>query len=299
MSVSELVEHCGYVAIVGRPNVGKSTLLNHLLRQKLAITSRKPQTTRRPLLGIDTRGAYQAIYVDTPGIHTDASREMNRYMVRSATSVLHDVDVVAMVVDRDVWTAADETVLGYLRAASAARVCVINKIDLLTHKERLLPAIDRLRALDCFEHIVPVSALRDIDLPVLRDVLFSVLPAHPHMFPADMLTDQPERVLVAEIIREKLMRRFGDEIPHRSAVVVESFSEGDEGADIAANIYVERAGQKRIVIGKGGEKLKSIGQESRADIERLLGCRVMLRLWVKVRPGWTNDRGALRRMGYD
>lgn len=299
MSDSDPAQRCGYVAIAGRPNVGKSTLLNHLLRQKLAITSRKPQTTRRLLLGIDTDGAKQAIYVDTPGIHDDVSREMNRYMVRSATSVLQDVDVVAMVVDRDVWSAADDMVLEHVRLARAARIGVINKIDLLKKKELLLPAIERLRALDCFDQIVPVSALRSIDLHKLRDVLFAALPPHVHMFPPDMLTDQPERLLVAEIIREKLMRRFGDEIPHRSAVVVESFEEGEDGADIAANIYVERSGQKRIVIGKAGEKLKSVGQEARIDIERLLGRRVMLRLWVKVRRGWTNDRGALKQMGYD
>jgi GTP-binding protein Era len=297
--VSESVEFCGYVALVGRPNVGKSTLLNHLLGQKLAITSRKPQTTRHLLLGVDTRGPHQAIYVDTPGIHDHTDREINRYMVRSATSVLADVDVIAMLVDRDQFTQADEVVLEHVKASGARCFAVINKIDLLNQKNALLPAIAHLQGMDCFDEIIPVSALRDTGLDVLRGQVWAALPSHPHMFPADQITDQTERFLVAEIIREKLMRRYGDEIPHRTAVVIEAFDEGDGVTDIAADIYVERPGQKRIVIGKNGEKLKAVGQDARHDIETLLGARVMLRLWVKVKPGWTNNQGALKRMGYD
>ena len=296
---SEMAEFCGYVALVGRPNVGKSTLLNHLLGQKLAITSRKPQTTRHLLLGVDTQGPHQAIYVDTPGIHDHADREMNRYMVRSATSVLQDVDVIAMLLDRDHFTEADAVVLEHVRASSARRFAVINKIDLLNQKNVLLPAIAHLQDLDCFEQVLPVSALRDLGLDVLRREVAASLPAHPHMFPADQITDQSERFLVSEIIREKLIRRYGDEIPHRTAVVIEAFSDEERVTDIAADIYVERPGQKRIVIGKGGEKLKAVGQDARHDIEQLLGRKVMLRLWVKVRPGWTNNQVALRRMGYD
>jgi GTP-binding protein Era len=299
--VSESIQYCGYVALVGRPNVGKSTLLNHLLGQKLAITSRKPQTTRHLLLGVDTQGPYQAIYVDTPGIHDHTDRAINRYMVRSATSVLQDVDVIAMLVDRDQFTEADEVVLQHVKASTARRFAIINKIDLLQQKNALLPAIAHLQSLDCFEQVLPVSALRDIGLDALRSEVASALPAHPHMFPADQITDQSERFLVSEIIREKLMRRYGDEIPHRTAVVIEAFADDDSGGvtDIAADIYVERPGQKRIVIGKGGEKLKAVGQDARHDIEELLGRRVMLRLWVKVKPGWTNNQGALKRMGYD
>jgi GTP-binding protein Era len=297
--VSEVVQFCGYVALVGRPNVGKSTLLNHLLGQKLAITSRKPQTTRHLLLGVDTQGPYQAIYVDTPGIHDHTDREMNRYMVRSATSVLQDVDVIAMLIDRDQFTEADEVVLQHVKASNARRFAVINKIDLLKQKNALLPAIAHLHSLDCFEQVLPISALRDTGLDALRREVSSALPAHPHMFPADQITDQSERFLVSEIIREKLMRRYGDEIPHRTAVVIEEFADGEDITDIAADIYVERAGQKRIVIGKGGEKLKAVGQDARHDIEALLGRKVMLRLWVKVKPGWTNNQGALKRMGYD
>ncbi len=290
---------CGYVALVGRPNVGKSTLLNHLLRQKLAITSRKPQTTRHVMLGVDTEGENQAIYVDTPGIHEHADREMNRRMVRSATSVLGDVDLIIVVLDRDQWTPADELVMRHVRDSGTPTLAVINKVDQIRQKETLLPVIDRLNRLGCFEAIIPVSALKGQGLDALRREVFARLPEQPHLFPPDQVTDQTEKSIVSEIIREKLMRRMGDEIPHRTAVVIEQFAEVEGRVDIAADIYVERSGQKRIIIGKGGEKLKLIGQEARRDIEALLDRPVMLRLWVKVKPGWTNSDAALRRMGYD
>ena len=292
-------QQCGYVALVGRPNVGKSTLLNHLLRQKLAITSRKPQTTRHVMLGVDTEGNKQAVYVDTPGIHDHADREMNRIMVRSATSVLTDVDLIVMVVEKDQWTDEDELVLNHIRRSDTRAIVVINKVDLLKPKELLLPVIERLNSCDVFEAIIPVSALKGNGLDMLRDEVFARLPRHPHMFPPDQVTDQTEKFIAAEIIREKLMRRMGDEIPHRTTVIIEQFKEVDGTVDIAADIYVQRAGPKRIIIGKGGEKLKMIGQEARKDIEALLEMPVMLRLWVKVRPGWTNSPAALRRMGYD
>lgn len=290
---------CGYVALVGRPNVGKSTLLNHLLRQKLAITSRKPQTTRHVMLGVDTEGDKQAIYVDTPGIHHHADREMNRIMVRSATSVLKDVDLIVMVLERDQWTDEDELVLDHVRRSGTRALAVINKVDQLKQKELLLPVIERLNDLGIFEAIIPISALKQTGLEMLREEVFARLPFHVHLFPSDQVTDQTEKFIVSEIIREKLMRRMGDEIPHRTAVVIEQFREQDGRVDIAADIYVERTGQKRIIIGKGGEKLKMIGQEARKDIEALLEMPVMLRLWVKVRPGWTNSPAALKRMGYD
>ncbi len=290
---------CGYVALVGRPNVGKSTLLNHLLRQKLAITSRKPQTTRRVMLGVDTQGDRQAIYVDTPGIHDHSDREMNRYMVRSATAIIADVDLIVMVIDSARWTAEDELVLQHIQKSRGACIAVLNKIDLLKRKDELLPVIDKLRAFDVFDAIMPVSALKGEGVVALRDEVFQRLPEQQHLFPPDQVTDQPEKILVAEIVREKLMRRLGDEIPHRAAVMIEAYHESDDLVEIAADIYVERAGQKRIVIGKNGEKLKIIGQEAREDIERLLDRKVMLRLWVKVKPGWTNSAAALKRMGYD
>ena len=300
LSVAPLtIGPCGYVAIVGRPNVGKSTLLNHLLRQKLSITSRKPQTTRHILLGVDTEGDSQIIYVDTPGIHDHARRELNRQMVRSATAVLADVDLILMVTERDVWSEGDDLVLDYLRKLETPCFAVINKIDQMKQKSALLPVIDRLSHLGRFREFYPVAALRSEGLDALRRGICAVLPTRPHLFPADQITDQTERFLAAEIIREKLMRRLGDELPHHLGVVIDSYSEGPTVTDISADIIVERAGQKRIVIGTGGEKLRLIGQEARQDIERLIGRQVMLRLWVKVRAGWTDSAAALRRMGYD
>ncbi|MCZ6620272.1 MAG: GTPase Era [Gammaproteobacteria bacterium] len=290
---------CGYVALVGRPNVGKSTLLNHLLRQKLSITSRRPQTTRHLLLGVDTEGPYQAVYVDTPGIHHHARRQMNRNMVRSATSVLQDVDLVVMLVERDKWTIEDDLVLDHVRRVQVPKFALINKIDLLREKTALLPALGRLEGFHCFEELIPVSALQGTGLETLRGLVFKTLPVTPHLFPADQVTDKSQRFLVAEIVREKLLRRLGEEIPHRVAVEIEEFDEQPDIVDIAANIIVERSGQKRIIIGSKGEKLKSIGKEARLDIERLLERKVMLRLWVKVKPGWTNNNNMLRRMGYE
>lgn len=299
MSENVKALQCGYVALAGRPNVGKSTLLNHLLRQKLAITSRKPQTTRHVMLGVDTESTRQAVYVDTPGIHDHADREMNRIMVRSATAVLKDVDLIVMVLEKDHWTTEDELVLGHIQRSGTPALAVINKVDQVKPKELLLPVIDRLSKLEVFDVIIPISALKGDGLEQLREEVFSRLPDQPHMFPADQVTDQTEKFIVSEIIREKLMRRMGDEIPHRTTVVIEQFVEDNGRIDIAADIYVERSGQKRIIIGKGGEKLKMIGQDARKDIETLLEMPVMLRLWVKVRPGWTNSPAALKRMGYD
>jgi GTPase len=298
-TTGETAQRCGYVALVGRPNVGKSTLLNHLLRQKISITSRKPQTTRHVLLGVDTDGDCQAIYVDTPGIHDHASREMNRQMVKAATAVLADVDLVIMVVDRDLWTEADERVLAYIEAHQVPSFLVLNKIDLMARKETLLPAIAALAERNRFEQIVPISALRGVGLDDLRRAVCARLPEQPHLFPPDQVTDQSERFLVSEIIREKLMRRLGDEVPHHLAVVIQAYEEADDLVDIAAEIFVERPGQKRIVIGKNGEMLKQVGVQARQDIEAMVGRRVMLRLWVKVRPGWSNSAAGLRAVGYD
>lgn len=292
------MERCGYVALAGRPNVGKSTLLNRLLRFKLSITSRKPQTTRHVLLGVDTRDGDQAVYVDTPGIHDHASREINRQMVRAATSVLADVDLIVMVVDTDVWTEDDERVLGHLRRHGVPRLAALNKVDVLRDKSRLLPAIAGMEKRG-FEEIIPVSARSGEGVDELREAVFARLPEQPHLFPEDQVTDQSERFLVSEIIREKLMRRLGDEVPHHLAVVIVAYEETERLVDIAADIVVEREGQKRIVIGEGGGKLKSIGTDARRDIEALLGRKAMLRLWVKVRPGWSSTAAGLRGVGYD
>lgn len=288
---------CGYVAIVGRPNVGKSTLLNHLLGMKLSITSRKPQTTRRNLLGIDTRGAVQAIYVDTPGLHDAGSRELNRVMVRHAVSILGDVDLIVALFEHQRLTEADELVIRHVAASGRPAIAVLNKIDLLSDKTRLLPAMEALGRRDVFREIVPLSALRQDGLDLFRERVAAWLPEGEHRFPEDQVTDASQRYLVGEIVREKIMRRLGDELPHQTTVVIEGFAEGERLTEIRADIIVEKDGQKAIVIGEKGQMLKAIGQDARMDIEQLLDRKVMLHLWVKVRRGWTNDNRLLRRFG--
>jgi GTP-binding protein Era len=293
------VQLCGYVALVGRPNVGKSTLLNHLVGRKLSITSRKPQTTRHNLLGVDTKGRAQAIYVDTPGIHDGGGRAMNRYMVRTATSALHDVDIVVVVLERLRLGDEDLHVIDLVRASRGRKMCVINKIDQMESPEQLLPHIAQLHAMGVFEEIIPVSALRGTGLDRLKQAVLERLPEGPHLFPPDQVTDRSERFIAGEIVREKLMRRLGDELPHRITVVIENYAVKERIVDIDATIFVEREGQKAIIIGRNGGLLKSVGQDARADIEALIERKVMLRLWVKVKAGWTNNEAGLRRLGFD
>ena len=293
------VTRCGYVALVGRPNVGKSTLLNHVLGQKISITSRKPQTTRRNLIGVDTQHHNQAIYVDTPGIHQQTERELNRYMVSNATSALSDVDLLVVLIEGGKTTPADEHVLNLVAAHEVPKFAVLSKVDLIKDKTALLPQIQALGERSLFDEIVPLSALKEDGVERFREHVFDRLPLGPHFFADDEVTDQPERFLVAEIVREKLMRQLGDEIPHSATVVVEHFKHGDKVIDIHADIVVERDGQQRIVIGKQGSRLKLIGQESRKDIELMLDHQVMLHLWVKVRKGWTNSALHMRNLGYD
>ena len=293
------VTRCGYVALVGRPNVGKSTLLNHVLGQKISITSRKPQTTRRNLIGVDTEHQRQAIYVDTPGIHQQTERELNRYMVSNATSALSDVDLLVVLIEGGKTTSSDEHVLNLVAAHEVPKFAVLSKVDLIKDKTALLPQIQALGERSLFDEIVPLSALKEDGVERFREHVFERLPLGPHFFADDEVTDQSERFLVSEIVREKLMRQLGDEIPHSATVVVEHFKHGDKVIDIHADIVVERDGQKGIVIGKQGSRLKLIGQESRKDIELMLDHQVMLHLWVKVRNGWTNSALHMRSLGYD
>lgn len=292
-------QRCGYVALVGRPNVGKSTLLNQIVGRKLSITSRKPQTTRHNLLGVDSIGQTQAIYVDTPGIHEGGGRAMNRYMVRAATSVLHDVDIIVLVVERLRFGDDDARVVDLIKRAPGRKICVINKIDQLEEREQLLPHIAKLNALGVFEAIIPLSALRGNGVEQLKQEVLARLPEGPHLFPPDQVTDRSERFIAGEIVREKLMRRLGDELPHRIAVVVDGYATSKRLVEIDATIFVEREGQKAIIIGHKGGMLKSVGQDARADIEALVGCKVMLRLWVKVKAGWSNNAAGLKRLGFE
>jgi len=289
---------CGYVAVVGRPNVGKSTLINHILGQKLNITSRKPQTTRHTLLGIKTDEDCQAIYVDTPGIHKGQKKALNRMMNRSAESVISDVDVIVFVVDKFKWTEEDQYVLEKLQRAECPIILVINKVDQLDDKEKLLPYIEDLSKKLKFADIVPLSALLGMSVDTLEKVIKDKLPEEMPFFDEDQLTDKSERFLVAELIREKIMRQLGDEVPYSSAVEIESFKEQEQIIHINALILVERDSQKSIVIGNKGDRLKLIGSEARKDIEALLDKKVMLKLWVKVKGGWSDDDRALRSLGF-
>lgn len=288
----------GYVAIVGRPNVGKSTLLNHLLAQKISITSRRPQTTRHAILGIHTLEDAQVIYVDTPGLHVHGGRAMNRYMNRTAAAVLADVDAVIFVVEGTRWTEDDENVLERLKGIRAPVFLAVNKIDQLKNKASLLPWLESLAVKREFRSIVPISALKGDQVNALEAAVIDVLPSGDFLFPEDQLTDRSERFLAAEIVREKLTRHLGKELPYALTVEIEQFEEEGALARIAAVIWVERQGQKAIVIGKGGQMLKKVGELARIDMEALFGRRVFLRLWVKVREGWSDDDRALRSLGY-
>ncbi|ROR32132.1 GTPase Era [Inmirania thermothiophila] len=296
--MAEAPFRCGYVALVGRPNVGKSTLLNRLVGEKLSITAPKPQTTRHVLLGIRTRPDAQLIYVDTPGIHRRARRALNRYMNRVAAGALADVDVAAMVTEGTRWTEEDELVLERLAPVQCPVVLVINKVDRVRDKRALLPHIDALRGRRAWAEVVPVSALRGDNVEALEEALVRLLPEGPALFEPGQLTDRSERFLAAEIVREKLTRRLGEELPYALTVEVERFVDEGRLARIHAVILVERESQKPIVIGREGGMLKRVGIEAREDLEQLLGRKVHLELWVKVREGWSDDERVLRSLGY-
>ena len=293
------MNHFGFVAIIGRPNVGKSTLMNHLIGQKISITSRKPQTTRNRAMGIDTEGEYQAGFVDTPGLHREEKKAINHLMNRAAESALGDVELVLMVIDPNRWTDDDEMAFHRVKQSGAPVVLVINKVDTIADKETLLPLIDRLSKSITFKDIVPVSALRGTNLHILKQLIHDALPEGDHMFPDDSITDRSSRFLAAEIVREKLMRQMGDELPYESTVEIEEFKEEEKLLRISAAILVERDGQKKMVVGAGGSRIKMIGTEARKDMEKLFDNKVFLRLFVKVKAGWSDDARALKSLGYD
>ena len=291
--------YCGFIAIVGRPNVGKSTLLNKILGQKISITSRKAQTTRHRIVGIKTEGPYQEIYVDTPGLHIEEKRAINRLMNRAASSAITDVDLVIFVVDGTHWNDDDEMVLNKLRKTNVPVVLAINKIDNIKNKDDLLPFITEISTKFAFTDIVPISAEKGNNLEVIENIVRKSLRPGVHHFPEDYVTDRSQRFMASEIIREKLMRFMGEELPYSVTVEIEQFKVNERGTyEINALILVERDGQKKIVIGYKGEKLKKIGTEARLDMERLFDNKVHLELWVKVKSGWADDERALRSLGY-
>ena len=291
--------YCGFIAIVGRPNVGKSTLLNKILGQKISITSRKAQTTRHRIVGIHTEGAYQAIYVDTPGLHIEEKRAINRLMNRAASSAIGDVDLIIFVVEGTKWTEDDEMVLNKLRAAKAPVVLAINKIDNVKEKDELLPHITELSQKFDFVEILPISAQRGKNVHILQKIVRDSLREGVHHFPEEYITDRSQRFMASEIIREKLMRFTGEELPYSVTVEIEQFKVNERGVyEINGLILVEREGQKKMVIGAKGQKIKTIGIEARKDMMEMFEAPVHLELWVKVKSGWADDERALRSLGY-
>ncbi|MXW53317.1 MAG: GTPase Era [Gammaproteobacteria bacterium] len=299
--MKKLETKSGFVAIVGRPNVGKSTLLNHILGFKLSITSRKPQTTRHRILGIFTRDQLQMIFVDTPGLNDlneGQTSAMGRFMNHQAVGVLSDVDICLHVVDARGWRDEDEAVVPHLTSTNVRSICALNKVDRVHPKPKLLPMMKLVSEKYSYEEIIPISALKNDGLDVLVDQLGQRIPNGPHLYAEDEITDRPVRFLVAEMIREKVVRQLGDELPYRTTVVVESFAAREKVTAIDAIIYVEKESQKGIVIGKAGSRLKSIGQASRQSIESFLNRQVFLKIVVRVHRDWTNERLALASLGY-
>ncbi len=289
---------CGFIALVGRPNVGKSTLLNHFLRQKISITSRKPQTTRHRILGVHSTSDTQFIYVDTPGLHHERKKTLNRLMNETVERVISDVDVVFFIVERTAWTDEDELVLNALLNVNKPILLLINKVDQLQDKKRLLPLIEALSAKRHFVEIIPVSALKGHNLEVIDEAVRQYLPEGQFLFPVDQVTDRSVRFLAAEMVREKIIRQLGDELPYEATVEIEKFQDQGRTLHVDALILVEKAGQKQILIGKEGSRLKLVGSAAREDMEKAFEKKVMLKLWVKVRSGWADNERALKSLGY-
>ncbi len=288
----------GYVSIVGKTNAGKSTLLNNILGQKIAITSRKPQTTRHRFLGIRTDNENQIIFVDTPGFHSGQKRALNRYMNKVASNAMRGVDIVLYVLDKLNWSEDDLSRVQSISKETSI-ILIINKVDKLEDKGSLLPFIDNLSKDNLFSHIVPVSALKDIGVENLVRLIHEQLPEGGHLYPEDQVTDISEKFLASEIVRENCINRLGDELPYRITVSIERFNQLKGIIHIDSVIYVEKQSQKGMLIGQSGSMLKSIGTASRKELEKLLDSKVMLKTWVKVKNNWSDNESLLPSMGYD
>jgi GTP-binding protein Era len=290
---------CGFVAVIGRPNVGKSTLINAIIGRKVSIVTSKPQTTRHRILAVYTTADAQILFVDTPGLHRQAGKAMNRLMNRTATAALKDADAVLFVSDATQWTAEDDDVLKLLHDCRAPVIALLNKIDRVRPKEKLLDVISQMAERREFREILPISAEKGDNLDRLLAILPAYLPDSPPLFPEDMITDRSRDFHVAEIIREKLTLMLHQELPYGLTVQVERFERGERGVTIHAVIWVERDSQKGIVVGKGGATLKRIGRAARLDLIEHLGCRVHLELWVRVKSNWADSEKDLLSLGFD
>lgn len=290
---------CGYIALVGRPNVGKSTLLNRILKEKLSITSRKPQTTRHIIRGIVTDATCQMIYVDTPGIHDGGKKQMHRLMNQSAEATLYDVDVIVFLVEGTRFTEDDERVLKCIKKTDVPCVLVLNKVDQIQDKNSLLPCLEALNQKHDFLSIIPLSAKTGVGVDELQATLKPLMPEGPHLYEADQLTDRSTRFLCAELLREKIFRFSGQELPYSTTVEIESYEVSENLVKIQALILVDRDNHKRMIIGERGRKLKTIASQARLDMERLLGQSVFLQCWCKVKSGWSDDARILKQLGYE
>lgn len=291
-------ERSGVVAIIGRPNVGKSTLQNQVLGKKLSITSRKPQTTRQRIIGIKTEGDSQVVYVDTPGLHQGEKKALNRYMNRVARSTLQEVDVVVFIVQALQWTSQDEAILSYLADVTVPVLLVVNKIDLVKNKAELLPYVEMVSSKFSFQQVIPISAKQALQVDVFESQIDKLLPLGPMMYPADQVTDRSDRFIVTEFVREKLTRQLGEELPYSLAVTVDIMEEEASILRVACVIWVEKSSQKQIVIGHKGARIKQVGITAREDLERYFDKQVFLQLWVKIKTGWSDDSQSLTDFGY-
>ncbi len=290
---------CGTVSIAGRPNVGKSTLLNHLVGQKLSITAHKPQTTRHRIHGIKTEGDLQVVYVDTPGIHTQGKRALNQVLNRTASTALYDVDLVLLLVQAGVWNADDQRAYDLVSQTGVPFYLVINKVDLVKQKDELLPFIEKLPRHDKLQDVLIVSAKNGSGIDGLEEAVAKHIPEGEFHYDEDELTDRSSRFLAAESVREQLTRLLSAELPYSLSVDIEQYEQSADLIRIGAVIFVEKNSQKGIVIGKGGEKLKEVGTRARVSLESLFDCKVFLQLWVRVKDGWADDERALRSLGYN
>jgi GTPase len=289
----------GYVSIIGRPNVGKSTLLNHIVEQKLSIVSRKPQTTRWNLLGIKTTAESQVIFIDTPGLQKEPKLALNQHMNREVSNTLNYIDIILFVVEALKWNELDENVINLLKKSSTAQLfLVINKVDKVAKKDELLSFISTVTKEIDFNEVIPVSATKGNGIEELESAILNNLPLAPPLFPEDQVTDRSERFFAAEFVREKLMTRLSDELPYHLSITIDEFKEKNNVLHIHACIWVERKGQKSIVIGKEGSVLKAVGKEARKDLEEMFGKKVNLKTWVKVKKKWTDSEQALKQFGY-
>ena len=290
-------DFCGLVSIVGRPNVGKSTLLNKIIEQKISITSRKSQTTRNNILGIKTKDNYQMVFIDTPGVHINASKVMNKVLNRSALGAIEDTDLIIFMLQRNKINTLDELILERLKEVKAKKICVINKLDQVSSINSLLPVIKKLGSENDFAEIIPISAKTGKNINELEDMICQNLPENNHLYDSDTKFLAKESFMISEIIREKIIRFLGDELPHEIYVQVQKFEDKENIININVDIVVARESQKGIVVGKNGVKLKKIGEKARLDLEKFFNKKVFLKTWVKTKKNWNNDSDFISSLG--